>query len=378
MIPEGLDFSFSAIISRDETMGASESLDFLCDQLMSLEWPIQAVIAGAETGVELADELSERMGLRTNGTTQSSARRNKYIMGETVRRAGIRAAKQMEVKTWVQVQAFIEEWQPEPFRVIAKPMDSAGSEDVTLCRSMEELRKAFGYILGKKNGLGLINHSVLIQEYLEGIEYIIDMCSRDGMHKLVGIWEYDRRPTNGASFVCHSQRMLVVADDPKYAEMVEYQKRVITALGIRNGPSHGEVKWYKSAPILVEVGSRCHGGDGLWVKILEEATGISQVQATVDLYLEDASVFNALPMAPSRLKECGEKWLISYQTGTLKCIRPEAVSEIQALRSYRGHQFFVKEGQRIRKTQNCFSWAGLVMLCDESRSQMEADMKRYC
>lgn len=46
------------------------------------------MIPGAETGVELADQLSHRMGLRSNGVDKSLARRNKYHMGETVRNAG--------------------------------------------------------------------------------------------------------------------------------------------------------------------------------------------------------------------------------------------------------------------------------------------------
>lgn len=39
-------------------------------------------------GVELADQLAHRMGLRSNGVAKSLARRNKYHMGENVRAAG--------------------------------------------------------------------------------------------------------------------------------------------------------------------------------------------------------------------------------------------------------------------------------------------------
>jgi len=46
------------------------------------------VLAGAETGVELADQLSELLGLRSNGTGHSEERRNKFAMGEAVRHAG--------------------------------------------------------------------------------------------------------------------------------------------------------------------------------------------------------------------------------------------------------------------------------------------------
>jgi len=98
---------------------------------------IEAVIAGAETGVELADALSERLNLRTNGTSMSEARRNKFIMGEVVRGAGIRAVKQIKASTWQEVDAFLDEWSPIPFKVIVKPLDSAGSDGVTLCLSKE-------------------------------------------------------------------------------------------------------------------------------------------------------------------------------------------------------------------------------------------------
>lgn len=58
--------------------------------LRDLPFPLVAVLPGAETGVELADQLSHHLGLRSNGIEKSLARRNKYIMGETVRSAGRR------------------------------------------------------------------------------------------------------------------------------------------------------------------------------------------------------------------------------------------------------------------------------------------------
>jgi hypothetical protein len=288
MIPEGLNFTFSEIISYPCDLEESAAVEVLVTQLAALPWPVKIILPGAETGVELADQLSSHFGLRTNGTAQSEARRNKYVMGETVRSAGIRAVKQLQSRTWGEIAAFLQEWQPNPYRVIVKPMDSAGSDDVTLCRSEEEVRRAFGHILGKVNGLGLVNESVLIQEYLEGQEYVIDMVSRDGEHKLVGIWEYDRRPANGASFVLFGQQLMIMSDHPEiYTELVEYQKKVCTALGIRNGPSHGEVKWYKEAPILVEVGSRCHGSEGAWMPVADGVLQYNQVGATVSSYFSD-------------------------------------------------------------------------------------------
>ena len=224
LVPLGLKLTFDAVL------GFSNVEDML-KSLKALPFPVIALIAGAETGVELADQLSERMGLITNGTALSEARRNKFVMGETIRAAGIRAVKQLRATTWGEISQWITEWNPMPFKVIVKPMDSAGSDDVTLCMSVQDVQNAFGNIMGKINGLGLVNKAVLVQEYLEGQEYVVDMVSREGEHKVAAIWAYDRRPANGAHFVCFGQRLLTANDD-LCPELVAYMKKVVTALGI--------------------------------------------------------------------------------------------------------------------------------------------------
>jgi hypothetical protein len=273
MIPSGLSFSFSATLSMKNLGDADLSFEQLCSEVSSLEWPVVAVMAGAETGVELADKLSSYLNLRTNGTKLSEARRNKFVMGETIRSAGLRAVKQLRASTWGEIAEFLDEWRPDPFQVVLKPINSAGSDDVILCHNIEDVQQAFGRIIGKINALSLVNTAVLVQEYLEGQEYVVDMVSRDGEHKVVAIWEYDWRPTNNSSFVCHGCRLLGMEDqagrEVDFSWLIAYQKQVCTALGIVNGPSHGELIWSKAeqCPVLIEVGARCHGSEGLWIDI---------------------------------------------------------------------------------------------------------------
>ena len=273
LVPKGIVLNFVAVV-------AFEDIAVMASKLVG----VAAVVPGTETGVELADKLSEYLNLRTNGTAQSEARRNKYVMGEAVRSAGIRAVKQLKSSVWSEIEAWIASWNPSPFKVIVKPLDSAGSDDVTLCFSLEEVKQAFGGIMGKVNGLGLVNRAVLVQEYLEGQEYVIDTVSRDGEHKVVAIWAYDRRAANGAQFVNFGQRLLTMSEEHCQA-IVDYQLKVLNALGIKHGPTHGEVKWHQGEPVLIEVGARCHGGDGLWVSVASEVYGYNQVQSTVDAYL---------------------------------------------------------------------------------------------
>lgn len=107
----------------------------------------------------LADKLSEHFKLTTNGTSGSAARRNKYLMGEKVRAAGLRAVAQVQATKWSQVESFVKKelvpmLKGGDFKVIVKPVESAGSDDVTLCRSMDEVRAAFGSIRARSTVWG--------------------------------------------------------------------------------------------------------------------------------------------------------------------------------------------------------------------------------
>ncbi|CAN0359024.1 unnamed protein product, partial [Ectocarpus fasciculatus] len=330
MVAEGLDTEFTGTFIYDDDAAPSDALTKLAREVNSCGIPIAAVMAGAETGVELADALSEYLNLRTNGTALTEARRNKFIMGEAVRAAGIRAVKQLYATKWSEIAAFLEEWQPDPFKVIVKPVDSAGSEDVTL---------------------------------------------RDGEHKVIGIWEYDRRIANGAVTTCFGQRLLS-AEEPRCREMMDYMRKVIDALGIRHGPTHGEVKWFKGEPVLVEVGARCQGGEGLFLSVAREAMGYNQIDATIAAYLSEEK-FNAFPSEPINRKMFGSlKWLCSFKEGPFKEYCAADVAEITKMESYRGHQFFVKPGSTIRKTKNCFTWVGCVRLTHKDEETVKRDLAR--
>ena len=66
--------------------------------------------------------------------------------------------------------------------------------------------------------------------------------------------------------------------------LVDYMHKVLDALEIRNGPSHGEIMWTKDGPCLVEVGSRPHGGEGTFVQLVEQPIGYSQLSVMIDAH----------------------------------------------------------------------------------------------
>jgi biotin carboxylase len=349
----------------------SEAADEMVRQLKELPWSVTAVIPGAETGVLLADQLATQLDVRNNGLKLSFARRNKYDMGETVRAAGVRAARQHCGHTWDDIESFLEDLKPSPFLCVAKPIQSAGSDDVIKCTSVAEVKGAFDKINGAVNGLGVINEGILVQEYLEGAEYVVDSVSRDGVHKVTAIWEYDKRSVNGANFVYFGMTLLP-ATGPLAEALAAYSDEVLDALEIHNGPGHMEVKMCNGGPCLVEVGSRCHGGEGSWRAVALECVGYDQIECTLDAYL-DSKAFEQLPKKPAVLQAHGcEVFLVARQSGVVRSLPGKVLCA--NLASYRGAEWQAKPGSFSSATIDCFTRPGAVQLAHVDAEQLKADV----
>ena len=78
----------------------------------------------------------------------------------------------------------------------------------------------------------------VVQEYLVGEEWIVDTVSRNGQHKIVALWRYDKGEANGAPFVYFGVEAM--ASDGCEA-LCEYAVHVLAALEWSWGPCHLEI-----------------------------------------------------------------------------------------------------------------------------------------
>lgn len=196
---------------------------------------LSACLAGGEAGVDLADALSEFLGLLSNGTDIPN-RRDKKIQQELVRKMGLRSVRQSGGDKIEQVEDFL---RTENYPVVLKPNESAGSDGVKLCNSYDEAVEHFHVLMKSQMVNGGEVPAVLCQEFLKGKEYVVDHVSRDGIHKTMMVWVYDKRPANGAAFVYYGCSA-VPSDSPEAKVLIPYIRGVLDALGIKNGPSHGK------------------------------------------------------------------------------------------------------------------------------------------
>merc|ERR1712217_992619 len=348
-----------------------QTIEETCAEVKALvgERELVGVIVGGETGVILADELSEALGLRTNGTA-CKGRRNKSEQQKLVKAAGLRSTREASGTVLADVQDFLK---AEPMPCIVKPTESCGSDGVKKCRSIEEAEAHFELLMRSQKKAGAQDCAVICQEFLAGKEYVVDHVSRDGKHKTVMVWVYDKRPTNGGEFVYYNM-LPVESSDPIAQKLIDYTRGVIDALDIKHGPTHAEVMMTSDGtPCLVEMNCRAHGWDGAWAPLERALIGYSQVEAACDCYF-DGDAFAALPDVFPPLRGGGRMVeLVSNFTG-----RIEGLPGYDIIKQLPSFNFIevgshISIGKELELTIDLFTCAGAVILCHPSKTQVAED-----
>jgi hypothetical protein len=237
-------------------------------------------------------------------------------MSEAVRARGLDTAELFhssdinEVANWAATR--------DSWPVVVKPARSVASDNVHLCDSREDVVRAGEKIIGRKNALDLVNTTVLVQEYLDGAEYIVDTVSLEGHHKVTAFWAYHRTATN-FSRIGYDTMTLLPYDGEVQESLRRYAFHVLDALGIQFGPAHCELMWCEGGPVLVEVGARLT--TGLNAVLSGICGSICQVGETVDVMLAPERFLEFSKDKLTLVKRASNVFLLRKRPGRLVRVR---------------------------------------------------------
>ena len=186
----GIDADFDMIYERDtyeETLEAVRKFDPLL------------IVPGTEDGVILAAKLSHDLGLLCNPIENIDAITLKNEMHNKIKEKGLRSIRGHVVSS---VEEAIEFYDSEKFdEVVVKPLYSAASVGVRICLNRDEMISSVNELLHSKGVYGNDLNEVLIQERINGEEYIINTVSCNGIHRVTTIWKYTKVKTPEGGFV---------------------------------------------------------------------------------------------------------------------------------------------------------------------------------
>ncbi|SDH84408.1 ATP-grasp domain-containing protein [Pseudomonas panipatensis] len=327
------------------------------------------VIAGSEPGVELSDRLSCSLGLKGNDPKTSLKRRDKFQMAKAISDYGLDCATQHLASS--EHEALDHVKTINSFPVVVKPVNAMGSEDVRVCFDEREALEAFRVVHGKKNVIGLMNSSVLVQEFLKGDQYLVNAVSINGKHRITEMWLEKRLNIRGVGNI-YDYETMIPYEGKIQTQLINYTKKVLTALGIEEGPSHTEIMLTARGPILIETGARMQGG--IVSAPIIKAIGESHMTMTLKRYLEP-EWFSRNIDAPYEMSEISRVVnLIMKRAGVVKGNNCEAL--LSTLPSFHMIVRAPSIGDYVEKTVDLPSKVGHIYLMHQDLNQLDTDYEK--
>ena len=251
---------------------------------------IDRVLANWEPLTIMAARLRERWGLPGMSVDTVTAFRDKQIMKERVKAAGLRVPRSMRVRTEAEIRAAAEEI---GYPLCLKPIAGAGSADTHKVRDAAELSAV----------IKLMRHveEASCEEFIEGEEFTFDTLSVRGVPVYENIAQYLPKPIEMRSQEWISPVIITVKDmyQPRLQPGVTLGRNVLKALNMGEGYTHME--WFltpKGEAVFGEIGCRAPGGH-----LVDQMNYTSDI----DLFREWARVacYGAFEARAPRKHNCG-------------------------------------------------------------------------
>ncbi|MBL5864344.1 ATP-grasp domain-containing protein [Serratia fonticola] len=327
-----------------------------------------AVVPGNESAVALSDRLAKQLSLLGNTPLTTHLRRNKFAMNEAVKQQGLLTTPQhishepSELKQWYRQQRFS--------KGVVKPLDSAGSDDVYICQTPEQVEKAAQIITGKNNSMHVKNHAALIQKFIEGTEYVVNTVSFKGQNWLTDIWKVHKRLQEGRNLYDYDD--LCDPNSPEASACLDYTLKVLPAIGLFTGAGHTELIVSAEGPQLLETGARASGAAN--PQAIRLATGTDQLMLMRYAYTAPDILATIPPIYQLRKHLRCVHAIASF-------IKPFSHQELQAFLSTLGTFVSVVmklgDGTVLKPTTDVATCPAAFFLASTNLEEIEQDYESY-
>lgn len=223
--------------------------------------PLAAVVAYDDQAVPLAARAAAALGLPGNPVDAADASRDKFEMKRRFAAAGVPIAPHVlatdedDAAGWAETHGY---------PVVLKPVRGSASQGVIRADSEAELRQAYRRLCAIVRDQGLDTGGrgdavQLVETYLDGEEISVELLIDDGVAHTLCIFDKPR-PLAGPFFE-ETLYVTPTALSPRRREAaVELAQSAASALGLRTGPVHCEIRLASAGPRVLEVGARLIGG----------------------------------------------------------------------------------------------------------------------
>lgn len=232
----------------------------------------------SEVSMAVMGRINDELGLSGISREQAICATNKHLMRKAFEKGNAPSPKSILAQdaedAWSRLQ---NEFDTD---AILKPSRNSGSRGIAkVSRNMDkgDFIRAYDEALSESR-----DHSVLIEQFIEGPEFSIEMIVCQGDIHVLTVT--DKKTTGAPHFVelGHNQPSCFSATDVETLKAAAVAG--VRALGVNNCACHAEAKLMNGKAYLMEVGARL-GGDFISTELTHLSTGIDMVAAAIDVAL---------------------------------------------------------------------------------------------
>ncbi|MGW4642230.1 ATP-grasp domain-containing protein [Sphaerisporangium sp. NPDC004334] len=229
--------------------------------LLAAVAPYAAELCGVTTTsdfyVATVAELAAHLGLPGNPPEAVRICRDKGRTRRALAKAGLRQPRFAVVHDQSETSAAVAR---VGLPCVVKPVSGSGSEDVRLCATPAQALAQVAQVLSVRvNVRGQVcEPAALVEEYLEGPEFSVEMVHTDGEARCVGIVA---KSLTGHPYFVESGHLYPAPVGTADGEaMRETVRLALAAVGVQHGPTHTEVRLLPDGVAVVEINPRLAGG----------------------------------------------------------------------------------------------------------------------
>ncbi len=333
-------------------------------------YKVKLITVGSESGIYIADKLSNIFKTPCNNFELSIARKNKFFMHDTLKQNNISCARQIKSSSITELINWFESNQFK--KIVIKPLASGSSDGVFYCINHNEIANAAKFILQNKNFFNEVNNEVLAQEYISGKQYLVNSVTSNAVHYITDIWEEARLNSDVPSNDLFAD--LVNKDSSIYATLSEYTFSVLNALGIHYGAAHSEIRINENGICLIEIGARLAGK--IDPSIIEGVYGYSQVSLLPYSFLDHTLFTQLINYQKTNKKYIRYVYLSSTVEGEVKNEPP--LDMLYSIESVVSVCLNIAKGTYLHKTNRALKRPrpGYVYLANDSLKKLKTDYEQ--
>jgi ATP-grasp domain len=330
--------------------------------------PVRAVIAGSEWGVTTANDLAHALGLPHHLDSRARARRDKAAMNYALQEAGLPAARTVYVRYCGDIASALAGFD---FPVIVKPVSSAAADGCMICTSPAQVDAAVRGGLGQRNVLGTINPAIVIQDYLDGPQFIVNTVSLGGRHLLSDIHAVHIDNIRQRPVLRHS--LLITNLDEQADALVAFTRNCLDAVGVREGAAHTEVRMTRNGPRLIEVNARIMGASQQ-PALYRAALGYNQADLVAERFTDPDAFANRFtdPYAPAAAMAM--TFLNVAVPGTV--LASPGLDRVRALPGFHSIEKIPEIGATINEPWLCTGHAGMAYFLHQDREVLASSLRK--